>query len=302
MLNIQNLHKNYGTRSVICGLDLSIKSGEIYGLLGPNGSGKTTTINLICNLLKADYGSITINQKRSGDLDKSLLGVVPQENLLYKSLTCQENLSFYGEIYGLSRRSKKQQIIRTLESVNLLDMANAKVETLSGGLQRRLNIAIALIHQPKLLILDEPTVGLDIETRYEIWSLLQKLNEQGMSILLTTHLLDEAEKLCSRIGIIKGGKIIAQGSLEELRLLVPAKEIIFIKVKEEAEAIDIIKKLGWTFRYYRRELAILLPKALEIREILNYFDGLSVDSVSRQFVSLENIYLEAINQSNIFQK
>ncbi len=302
MLNIQNLHKNYGTRSVICGLDLSIKSGEIYGLLGPNGSGKTTTINLICNLLKADYGSITINQKRSGDLDKSLLGVVPQENLLYKSLTCQENLSFYGEIYGLSRRSKKQQIIRTLESVNLLDMANAKVETLSGGLQRRLNIAIALIHQPKLLILDEPTVGLDIETRYEIWSLLQKLNAQGMSILLTTHLLDEAEKLCSRIGIIKGGKIIAQGSLEELRLLVPAKEIIFIKVKEEAEAIDIIKKLGWTFRYYRRELAILLPKALEIREILNYFDGLSVDSVSRQFVSLENIYLEAINQSNIFQK
>ena len=302
MLNIQNLHKNYGTRSVICGLDLSIKSGEIYGLLGPNGSGKTTTINLICNLLKADYGSIIINQKRSEDLDKSLLGVVPQENLLYKSLTCQENLSFYGEIYGLSRRSKKQQIIRALESVNLLDMANAKVETLSGGLQRRLNIAIALIHQPKLLILDEPTVGLDIETRYEIWSLLQKLNEQGMSILLTTHLLDEAEKLCSRIGIIKGGKIIAQGSLEELRLLVPAKEIIFIKVKEEAEAIDIIRKLGWTFRYYRRELAILLPKALEIREILNYFDGLSVDSVSRQFVSLENIYLEAINQSNIFQK
>jgi ABC-2 type transport system ATP-binding protein len=302
MLEIQNLHKNYGTRSVLCGLDLSIKSGEIYGLLGPNGSGKTTTINLICNLLKADAGSITINQKRSGESDKSILGIVPQENLLYKSLTCQENLSFYADIYGLIGRRKNQQIKQALEWVNLLDRANHRVENLSGGLQRRLNIAISLIHRPKLLILDEPTTGLDIESRYEVWLLLQKLNQQGMTILLTTHLLDEAERLCNRIGIIKSGRIIAQGSLEELRLLVPAKEIVFIKVKEEAEAIELIKELGWTYRYYRRELAILLPQALELREILNYFDGLSVDSVSRQFVSLENIYLEVINQSNSFHK
>ena len=297
MLEIQNLYKNYGNRPIIQGLNLIIKPGEVYGLLGPNGSGKTTTINLICNLLKADEGTITINHRHPRYLNKALLGVVPQENLLYKSLSCWDNLDFYADIYGLNRHKKKIQIKQCLEAVNLSHRAKCTVETLSGGMQRRLNIAVALVHQPKLLILDEPTTGLDIESRYEIWDLIQELTEQGMTILLTTHLLDEAERLCNRIGIIKTGRIIAEGSLEELRTLVPAKEIVFLKVKEEKEALRVVETLGWKYRYYGQELAILLPQAIELREILNYFDGLSIESISRQFVSLENIYLEVMNQN-----
>ncbi len=297
MLEIQNLYKNHGNQAVIQGLNLVIKSGEVYGLLGPNGSGKTTTINLICNLLKADEGTITINHRHPRYLNKKLLGVVPQENLLYKSLSCQDNLDFYADIYGLNKQRKQRQVKQCLEAVNLLDQAKSKVETLSGGMQRRLNIAVALVHQPKLLILDEPTTGLDIESRYEIWNLILELSQQGMTILLTTHLLDEAERLCNRIGIIKTGKIIAEGSLEELRQLVPAKEIVFLKVKEEKEARQVIEQLGWRYRYYGQQIAILLPQVLELREVLNYFDGLSIESISRQFVSLENVYLEVMNQS-----
>jgi len=297
MLEIHNLYKKYGDRPIIQGLNLVIKSGEVYGLLGPNGSGKTTTINMICNLLKPDEGTITINNRHPRHLNKALLGVVPQENLLYKSLSCQENLDFYADIYGLTRHRKQRQVKQCLEAVNLLERAKYPVETLSGGMQRRLNIAVALVHQPKLLILDEPTTGLDIESRYEIWDLIQKLSKQGMTILLTTHLLDEAERLSSRIGIIKTGKIIAEGSLDELRQMIPAKEIIFLKVKEEKEAVRVIEDLGWRYRYYRQELAILLPHSLELREVLHYFDGLSIESISRQFVSLENIYLEVMNQS-----
>jgi ABC-2 type transport system ATP-binding protein len=189
MLYIHDLHKSYGARSVLRGLSLSIAPGEVYGLLGPNGAGKTTTINILCNLLHADSGTIRINQHPITNATKSLIGIAPQENLIYRSLTCAENLNFFAQIYGLSRAERKRQIDRALTQVGLIDRAHSVAETLSGGMQRRLSLAIALVHQPKLLILDEPTTGLDIETRFEVWHLIQTLQQQGMTILLTTHLL-----------------------------------------------------------------------------------------------------------------
>ncbi len=292
MLNIEKLNKSYGKRQVLQDLTLHIQPGEIYGLLGPNGAGKTTTINIICNLLQVDSGVITINNQPISEATKLLIGVAPQENLLYKTLSCEENLNFYAQLYGLKTQQRRQQVQTCLEAVNLANRAKSPVETLSGGMQRRLNIAVALVHQPKLVILDEPTTGLDIEARYEIWDLIRHLKNQGVTILLTTHLLDEAERLCQRIGILKGGRIVAEGSMEQLRQCIPAQEIVVVQTSQEEKAIARAQQLGFTHRRYGNDLAFWLPQQLELKEIISRFDGIPLDSIARQPVRLEHIYVE----------
>jgi ABC-2 type transport system ATP-binding protein len=296
VLNIEKLNKSYGKRSVLQDLTLHIRAGEIYGLLGPNGAGKTTTINILCNLLQADSGTIAINNQPISEGTKKLIGVAPQENLLYKTLSCEENLNFYARIYGLNAQQRRQQVQTSLAAVNLSDRAKSPVETLSGGMQRRLNIAVALVHQPKLVILDEPTTGLDIEARYEIWDLIRRLKNQGITILLTTHLLDEAERLCQRIGILKGGRIVAEGSLEELRQRIPAQEIVVVQTVEEEKAIARAKECGFTQRRYGNDLAFWLPQQLELKEIISRFEDIPLDSIARQPVRLEHIYIEVTQQ------
>jgi ABC-2 type transport system ATP-binding protein len=292
VLNIEKLSKSYGKRAVLHDLTLHIESGEIYGLLGPNGAGKTTTINILCNLLRADSGNIAINNKPVSEATKPLIGVAPQENLLYKSLSCEENLNFFAQIYGLSNQERRKQVQLSLEAVNLADRAKSTVETLSGGMQRRLNIAAAIVHHPKLLILDEPTTGLDIEARYEIWELIRQLQSQGMTILLTTHLLEEAERLCQRIGIIKNGRVVAEGTLAELRKLISAQEIIIVQTEDKDRAIACAESYGFRTRNYGNDLAFWLPEHLELKEIIARFDGIALDSISRQQVRLEHIYIE----------
>lgn len=292
MLKIEHLSKRYGQRPILQDLSLHIQPGEIYGLLGPNGAGKTTTINLICGLLKADRGSITIGDRPAGATTKALIGVVPQENLLYRSLSCEENLAFFGRIYGLSRSQRRQQIERCLGLVNLLDRAKTPVEELSGGMQRRLSLAIALIHQPKLVILDEPTTGLDIEARYEVWQLIRSLKQSGVTVLLTTHLLDEVERLCQRIGIIKQGCLMAEGTLAELRQRIPAQEIVTIETDDPAGAIARARTHGFTPRRYGADLAFWIPEHLELKDLLGRFEGITLNSISRQPVRLEHIYIE----------
>lgn len=302
MVRIEGLSKSYQKRPTLQKLSLKIAAGEVYGLLGPNGAGKTTAINLICGLLKADAGQIYINGHPVSRATKPLIGVVPQENLLYRSLTCTENLSFFGQIYGLSKDLRRRRIQDCLAAVNLSDRAHSPVESLSGGMQRRLSIAIALIHQPRLIILDEPTTGLDIEARYEVWELIRTLQKQGVTLLLTTHLLEEAERLCQRVGIIKQGQLLAEGYLAELRRRVPAKEIVMIETRAEEAAIQKAQALGFIPRRYGSELAFWVPKLLELRELFDCFDGIPIDSISRQPVRLEHIYIEvtqaAPNQSS----
>ena len=298
MLKIKHLTKFYGKVAVLQNLNLSIKEGEIYGLLGANGAGKTTTINVICGLLNYDQGTVHINGQNLSQNSKYLLGVAPQENLLYPQLSCRQNLAFFGKIYGLKGTKLKSSIHGCLEGVSLLERKDDAIDTLSGGMQRRVNIAVALVHHPKLLILDEPTTGLDIEARYEIWQLILRLKEQGMTILLTTHLLDEAQKLCDRIGIIKEGKIIAEGNLEELRKLIPAQEIILVQTENEEEAIKKGKEKGFEHRYYGGDLAFLLPEALTLEQLIHYFENINLTSITRQPVNLDHIYLEVTGQNN----
>lgn len=162
-------------------------------------------------------------------------------------------------------------------------------------MQRKLNIAIALVHHPLLLILDEPTTGLDIEARYDIWQLILRLKQEGMTILLTTHLLDEAEKLCDRLCIIKQGKIVKEGSLNDLKNILPAKELIFIKCEQEEKLIEIAKKQGFNYRYYQGEIAILSEEILELSTIIDIFSEIYLTSVTKVNINLQHIYLEIIN-------
>lgn len=292
MLRIEHVSKRFGNRPTLQDLSLQIQPGEVYGLLGPNGAGKTTTINIICGLLRSDAGTVYIGDRLASDATKALIGVVPQENLLYSSLTCAENLRFFGQIYGLSRPARRQQIQRCLEAVNLLDRANTPAEALSGGMRRRLSLAIALVHRPKLLILDEPTTGLDIEARYEIQQLIRDLQQAGMTILLTTHLLDEVERLCQRIGIIKGGQLLAEGTLAQLRQRIPATEVVTVATEDPEAAIACARTHGFLPRYYGSDLAFWIPEHLELKELLERFDGIPLDSISRSPVRLEHIYLD----------
>jgi len=282
VLEVRKICKSYGKKRVLQDLSFAIQSGEVYGLLGPNGAGKTTTISILCGLIKADRGSVMMNGQTASGAMQSLIGIAPQENIFYKSLTCEENLRFFGQLYGLNNELCRKQAKYCLELVGLGDRAKSIADTLSGGMQRRLSMAIALVHQPQLVVLDEPTTGLDIEARYEIWEVIRNLSSQETAILLTTHLLDEAERLCQRIGIIKQGSLLAEGSLEELRKYVPAKEIVLVCTPDEDLAIARAIELGFEYRHYGRELSFWLPKALELKEILEYFDGIAIDSIMRQ--------------------
>lgn len=297
MLAIDDLCKSYGSHRVLDRLALHLQAGEIYGLLGPNGAGKTTTINILCQVLAPDSGRIRLNGEPLSRASKPWLGVAPQENLLYRTLSVAENLQFFAQLYGLNREQRRRRVAESLAAVNLGDRARSLVENLSGGMQRRVNIAAAIVHQPKLLILDEPTVGLDIEARYDTWALIRHLQAQGMTILLTTHLLDEAERLCQRIGILKAGRIVAEGTLAELRQHIPAREIVLLATPDEEGAIARARELGYPHRHYGRDLAFWLPEELSLNELVAQFDGIPLDSIARQPVQLEHIYVEMTQNS-----
>jgi ABC-2 type transport system ATP-binding protein len=215
-IEIINLYKTYkgAEEPALNGISLSVPMGEIFGLLGPNGAGKTTTINILCGILRASSGKAHIAGLEIGkDIDeiKRIIGVVPQDIALYPTLTARENLSFIGRMYGLQGKELKGRIDENLQTFGLQRFGNRTVRTYSGGMKRRLNLIAGIMHRPKILFLDEPTVGIDVQSRTVIIDFLKKLNTEGTSIIYTSHYLEEAEQLCSYIAIIDLGKIIVQG-------------------------------------------------------------------------------------------
>jgi ABC-2 type transport system ATP-binding protein len=221
-VEVQHLVKTFGKCEVVKDLSFTIGKGEIFGLLGPNGAGKSTTINMMCGYLEATSGDTLIDGQsitREPRQVKRMIGVVPQEIALYYDLNALENLEFFGEIYGLSSQERKEWAQALLHFVGLYDRRKEAVKKFSGGMLRRINLAVALIHQPAFLMMDEPTVGVDPQSREHIFAIIEQLRDQGTTILYTTHYMEEAERLCDRIAIMDEGQIIALGTLEQLLAL-----------------------------------------------------------------------------------
>jgi ABC-2 type transport system ATP-binding protein len=219
VLVCEGLRKSFGTRMAVDGVSFSIAEGETYGLLGPNGAGKTTTISMVCGLLSRDGGDVTVAGKSmdpGATAAKAAIGLVPQDVALYPDLSARENLRFFGRLQGLTGKALDERVVAALEVVGLSERADERVERYSGGMKRRANIAAGLLHRPRLLVLDEPTVGVDPQSRNAILESVEVLGGQGLSVLYTTHYMEEAERLCHRIGILDEGRLVAEGTRREL--------------------------------------------------------------------------------------
>lgn len=223
VLSCHRLRKAFGEVMAVADLSLRIDAGETYGLLGPNGAGKTTAISLIAGILAPDGGEIVVAGEAMtvrATRVKRQIGYVPQEVAVYPDLTGRENLRFFARLYGMSRAAARVRGDEVLEVIGLTERAGDKVETYSGGMRRRLNIGIGLLHRPRLLILDEPTVGVDPQSRNAILTSVEALGAEGLAVLYTTHYMEEAERLCDRVGVIDLGRLVAEGTIRELTALV----------------------------------------------------------------------------------
>lgn len=244
MLQVQDLQKRFGDRKAVQGVSFKVEKGESFGLLGPNGAGKSTTISMICGLMPYDSGDVKvggISVKKSPNQVKQLIGVVPQDIALYPTMSALENLIFWGQMYGLGRTQAKQRAAEVLEIVGLTDRAKEKVESYSGGMKRRINIGAALMHKPELLIMDEPTVGIDPQSRNHILETVKQLNKEGMTVIYTSHYMEEVEYLCDRIAIVDHGQLIASGTKTELCNRLAGGNAIQLKV--DTVSTKLIEKL-----------------------------------------------------------
>lgn len=240
MIEVQELRKHYGETRAVDGISFRAEPGRIFGLLGPNGAGKTTTLGCISGLLKPTAGHVRVmghDVQREGPAARAALGVVPQELALYEELSARENLSYWGGAYGLKGAALKAAIADALERVELADRAKEPVKRYSGGMKRRLNFACGIVHGPKVLLLDEPTVGVDPQSRVRLLELVRELAAGGTCVLYTTHYMEEAEKLCDELAIVDHGKLIAAGTLEALRAQLGERDILRLAGHFEPEAV-----------------------------------------------------------------
>jgi ABC-2 type transport system ATP-binding protein len=300
MLQITHLSKSFDSLKAVDDISLDIKVGEIFGLLGPNGAGKTTVISIIASLLKPDSGKIIID---SLDLDKDLrkikktMGVVPQDMAFYEELTAKENLIFWGKLQGLRKKTLEERIKYYLEKTGLAGRENEPLKKYSGGMKRRINLIIGLIHQPKLLLLDEPTIGIDVQTRLNIYEIIKEASSSGTTILYTTHNLQEAEELCHRIGIMDQGKILAIGTLAELIKIVEEKDIVLISGNfnaDQGQKILTPFKDASILSIKEGKIVLSLEASRKIPLLLEEFfkEGISIDDVSIKKPNLESVFLK----------
>ena len=242
-LQVSDVRYSYGKARAVDGVSFSVRRGEIFGLLGPNGAGKTTTISMISGLLPPESGQVLIFGAEATDPSgraRLRMGVVPQEIALYEELSARENLRFWGEIYGLKGASLDKAVNQALEQVGLADRAIERASKYSGGLKRRLNLAIGLVHSPDLLLLDEPTVGIDPQARLRILGLVKAQAAAGRAVLYTSHYLEEAEQICDRIAVVDHGRVLAMGTVAELRRLVGEGPVVTLKGDVSPEQLQMV--------------------------------------------------------------
>ncbi|MCU0294506.1 MAG: ABC transporter ATP-binding protein [Candidatus Nanopelagicales bacterium] len=237
VLEVKDLVRRFGDQTAVDRVNFRIDAGETYGLLGPNGAGKTTTISMIAGLLQPDAGSVAVLGQPLTTSRKSHIGLVPQDIALYPDLSARENLQFFGKLQNLGGDALRRRMDEVLEIVGLADRAKDRIDTYSGGMKRRANIAAGLLHEPDLLILDEPTVGVDPQSRNSILESVAALGGAGMAVLYTTHYMEEAERLCDRVGIIDAGVLVAEGTRDELVRALGEKTTVSFRVNAGPEAL-----------------------------------------------------------------
>jgi ABC-2 type transport system ATP-binding protein len=246
MINVSNVSKNYGTLRAVDALSLTIESGESFGLLGPNGAGKSTTISMLSGLFPPDRGSISIGGHdlwQEPMAARRLMGIVPQDVALYPALSALENVAFFGRLHGLKGTELRKRCQEVLELVDLWDRAKEQVKTYSGGMKRRVNIAAGLVHRPKLLLLDEPTVGVDPQSRRAILDVIKELNSSGMTVLYTSHYMEEVAELCRYIAVMDKGRVIAQGTQAELHALLGDADYVRIETAEPLSDVSYLEAM-----------------------------------------------------------
>ena len=239
MLEIKNIYKEYANQVAVDWINLKVKKGEIFGILGPNGAGKSTLIGMICGLVKKTSGEV-IYEEGTNKITKwkENIGIVPQDFALYWDLTARENISFFCSLYGFKGEELKKRTDKILEFVGLSDVGNKLSANFSGGMKRRLNIACAVAHSPKLIIMDEPTVGIDPQSRNHILESVLKLRDEGATIIYTSHYMQEVDDICDRIAIVDKGKVIAEGTSQELKTLVSDKSVFNLKVSKKIKGLE----------------------------------------------------------------
>jgi ABC-2 type transport system ATP-binding protein len=302
ILEVRNLVKKYGDFTAVNGISFDVKEGEIFSLLGPNGAGKTTTISILSTLYAPTSGEATVgghSVTHEPMAVRNLIGVVPQDLAIYDDLTAWENLAFWGRMYGLFRQPLRARIAEILEQVGLSEKAKQRVKTYSGGMKRRLNIGVGLLHKPRLLFMDEPTVGIDPQSRRAILDSVKQLNQQGMSVLYTTHYMEEAQELSDRVGIIDHGNLIALGTQKELSNQVGENDTLILNIDENqngeilATAVRSINSVVQANTTDHR-VAVIAPEAEEVMApVITKANelGIKIRSVDIKEPDLEAVFL-----------
>jgi ABC-2 type transport system ATP-binding protein len=298
VVEIKNLVKRYGDFLAVDNISLSIENGEIFGLLGPNGAGKTTAINCLIGMQRQDKGQIILFGKNFDGNDSSIkkdIGIVPQDLALYLDLTCYENVTFFAKLYGLKDGLLKSRVQEALEFTGLWDRRKDLAKKLSGGMKRRLNIACAIVHQPKLIIMDEPTVGIDPQSRNHILQSVKELNRKGSSIIYTSHYMEEVEELCSRIAIMDHGKVIAQGTKEELKTFVTVEERIEIELSSiNYTLVDNVKQVSGVKECTFKDNKLMVVSEKNSKNLSRIIDCIAATDVDILSMNIEKPTLETV--------
>jgi ABC-2 type transport system ATP-binding protein len=299
IVEIKNLIKRYGDKLAVDNVSLSIKEGEILGLLGPNGAGKTTLINSIIGITEIQSGEVFIfgeNMKKRSMGIKRRIGVVPQNIAVLNDFTAVENVTYFARLYGLKGKELKESVQRALEFTNLWERRNDYPQKYSGGMQRRLNIACSIVHRPELIIMDEPTVGIDPQSRNHILESIRRLNEEGSTIIYTSHYMEEVEAICTRVVIVDNGRFIAEGTKEELSEYVREDQIIDISLSNPSYTIiEAVKNIYGVSECTLSGslMTVVLEKSSEVSKIINTVTdkGGIITKINMEEATLEDVFL-----------
>lgn len=308
MLQIEGLHKVYGKFHALNGLNLQIKQGELFGLVGPNGAGKTTSMKIIAGLLKADSGEVFIdgnNALKNYNKLKEMVGYMPDFFGVYDNLKVIEYLEFYASAYGIEGKKNKAVCLEMLDLVQLADKSDSYVDQLSRGMKQKLCLARALVHDPKLLILDEPASGMDPNSRFEFKQIIKQLREQGKTIIISSHILTELSEFCTSIGMVEKGKVVMQGNMEDILTSVDNSNPLIIKVyKNMEEAIHVLKKDSFVKKMSIEENTIMVnftgcreEEAVLLKNLIG--NGVMITSFSKERSNLESLFLKITNNEGV---